>query len=298
MEICRGCGAFIMAGWDRCKICGHDPNASLADPDPAAGAPARAKTRQPRQPRQPRDGGPLGTSLLFVVLLAAVAGAGYLFWYAPNHADDPDADAAAVEASASETAFDPAGDPGPVDPATGAPLATTTIAPPVDATTPPADATTPPAGPGARDQYAAAIATTGQNLYPDSDEAAWICAGGLVIDALGGAPVVAGQGVQPSDFVLRETESDLGQRLTVPAGAIDAVAAGLQGCGIDSAALLANTLMADTPDQQACIAAGLNRSLANGSVAGQLLVGAEALQRQTDFINHYLAVASGCGLGA
>jgi hypothetical protein len=88
METCRQCGAFLMQGWDRCRICGFDPAA-----DPAAGAaatpgPPGAPGRQP--PGAPLPPGPgaaptrstpgwLGPAALATVLVV-LAGAAYIIF--------------------------------------------------------------------------------------------------------------------------------------------------------------------------------------------------------------------------
>jgi hypothetical protein len=310
MEVCKSCGAFLMEGWERCRICGHDPAAPAPTPEAEAhggkGRGKRTKSREPKEPKPPR--GPkepttVGTVAMFVVLVAAMVGAGYLFWYQPQQEEEAEQSAARAAAALGTTPTDPASDTSvPVDP-TAAPGDTSTSAPPV--TTPDAvvttvrPATTPLSGeaPG-RQQYAIAIGTIGRNNYPNTSADAWTCAGGLTIDALGGPDAVFAQGVAPADFEAADVaDSRLDQRLVIPNGALDLVASGLRGCGIDGEELFIASLSTDTPEQRACIVAGLDGTLANQAIAGQLMGGPEALAPGTAFYDHLLAVALGCGQG-
>ena len=199
MEVCKGCGAFLMEGWERCRICGHDPAAPAPTPEGESprgkGRRQRREPKQPKPPRGPKEPTTLGTVAMFVVLVAAMVGAGYLFWYQPQQEEEAEQAAArAAAALGTTTPTDPAGGTAvPVDPS-AVPGDTSTSAP-SDPT--PAVVTT--ARPGStalsgevptRQQYAIAIGTIGRNSYPSTSADAWTCSGGLTIDALGGPDAV------------------------------------------------------------------------------------------------------------
>jgi hypothetical protein len=293
-----------MEGWDRCRICGHDPAAPAAalaaESQKGRGRKKGAEPKAPKPPRAPKEPTTAGTVAMFVVLVAAMVGAGYLFWYQPQQEEDEQA-AARAAAVVGSTTTDPAGGTSvPVDPS-AAPGDTSTTDP--SATRPGQVDTT--ARPGStalsgqvpsRQQYAISIGTIGRNAYPTTSADAWTCAGGLTIDALGGPDAVFAQGVAPVDFEAADVaDSRLDRRLVIPDGALDLIASGLRGCGIDGEELFISSLSTDTPEQRACIVAGLDGTLANQALAGQLMGGAEALTPGTAFYDHLLAVALGCG---
>jgi hypothetical protein len=305
MEVCKSCGAFLMEGWDRCRICGHDPAAPAAalETEPPKGR-GRNKDRAPKEPkpvRAPKEPTAAGTVAMFVVLVAAMVGAGYLFWYQPQQEEEADEAAARAAAAVGSTTTDPAaGTSAPVDPSAVS-GDTSTSDPSV--TTPGQVVTTGRPGSTAlsgavpsRQQYAISIGTIGRNSYPNTSADAWTCAGGLTIDALGGPDALFAQGVAPADFEAADVaDSGLIERLVVPPGSLDLVASGLRGCGIDGEEIVIASLSTDTPEQRACIVAGLDGSLANQALATQLMGGDDALAPGTAFYDHLLAVALGCG---
>jgi hypothetical protein len=296
MEICRGCGAFVMEGWDRCKICGHDPMAVLAPAEPEGKArrkkaspkkasPKKAGPDTPRpdtpRPDKPRaDKAGAGRAAWAGLAVLALGAAGYILWYRPAQETDS-ASADGGRATATDGAA--------VDPA--APVDTT------PATQPAPTATTAAPGGGSpgrmRDDFAAAIGGLGAATFPLPGDA-WPCAGRLVVDALGGADALAAQGLAPADFANGAVEG----RLVVPSGAIDLVAAGLASCGIDMVDLVVRQIAA-TNDAEivACISAGLDHGIANRALATQLATGAEAMVPGNEFYDHLLAVAADCDLG-
>jgi hypothetical protein len=289
MEICRGCGAFLMEGWDTCKICGHDPMAVLADPEPVAkrarvrrstkaAKTTQGTTSQPKGSREPspsREAQRSGRAILVAAVAVAVAAAGYFAWYRPSQ-DDATTDAGLAASDATGAPADPA-----------APVDTAPTAPPTTPVVPPGDG---PAG-RTRDDFAGAIGGLGAAAFPLPGDA-WPCAGRLVVDALGGAAVLAAEGLAPADF----TNGTTADRLVVPPGAIDLVAASIAGCGIDMADLVVRQI-AGTNDAGVvtCINAGLDRGLANRALATQLATGEAAMVPGSEFYDHLVAVATDCG---
>jgi hypothetical protein len=306
MEVCKGCGAFLMEGWDSCRICGHDPAAPVGTDDAEAerrrGRRKQREAKEPRPPRAPKEPTTAGTLALFVVLVAAMVGAGYVFWYQPRQ--DEEAEQAAARAAAAvgaTTSTDPTGaTAAPADPSAVPGDSSTTAPPAVDpaqvATTARPATTALSGAVPSRQQYAISIGMIGRTSYPNTSADAWTCAGGLTIDALGGPDAVFAQGVAPSHFEAADVaDSRLDQRLVIPAGALDLIASGLRGCGIDGEELFIASLSTDTQEQRACIVAGLDGTLANQAIAGQLMGGSEALAPGTAFYDHLLSVALGCG---
>src|SRR5688500_15932824 len=51
METCRACGAFLMPGWDTCKICGHDPAVALPAEVEAASSKKGRRGRAEKAPK-------------------------------------------------------------------------------------------------------------------------------------------------------------------------------------------------------------------------------------------------------
>jgi hypothetical protein len=304
-----------MDGWDRCKICGHDPMADFAVPDePASSKRARrsdkaAKAEKPAKAPEPTtapkavtapkparaeealeaatplppgtpDAGASarsrGRSALGVLAAFALVGGGAFAWYRLSGADEPAGDAGLAATVPTDAFFDTVTS----TTTTSTPLATASTAPVIG-------------GPGAGGpvDFAVAIGSVGAASFP-LPGSAWPCAGRIVVEALGGVDALSAQGLAPTNFA----DGTLGDGPAVPPGAIDLVATRLVECGIDMVDLVVRDMASSNQASvMNCVNAGLDHALANRALAAQLATGTDAMAPDGELFAHVRDVATDCG---
>lgn len=252
MPTCRACGAFLMPGWDRCKICGADPTAVPTVPAGHKTAKTAKAAKPPKAPRPPKAAktprtGASSVRAGLAVLVVAVAALGWFFLL-----EDRTDEATTGAFGSTETSLP---DPSATDPSA------------VETTLPVTQSTVDPSVVPTSEDFAAVIADAGTRAYPEVPAASWSCVGRTGIDTLGGADELNARGVTPADF-----SGDLGGIVATPAGSIDAVVAAFGSCSVDVRTMILSRVAAENPLAGAnCLATGLDGTLVDQSVAASLV---------------------------
>lgn len=277
MPTCRSCGAFLMPGWDRCKICGSDPTVARTVPTgqkpaqltkPTRPAEVLKPPKTTKTPRTPKTG-PSSLPAGLAVLVVAVAALGWFFLLEDR------TDEATIGAGSTETSL-------PDPSATGSPAVETTV--------PVTPSTVNPSAIATSEDFAAVIADAGIRAYPEVLAESWSCVGRVSIDALGGADELNARGVTPADF-----SGDSSGIVATPAGSIDAVTAAFGTCSVDVRSMVLSRVAAENPLAGAsCLATGVDGTLIEQSVAASLVGVPNATAPDSALGQHLEGLAANC----